>query len=147
MNLRPLKKRFPGVYIEGSIEIGKGTYVNTNSHIVSGPNTRVKIGEDCAISYNVHIRGRMHNPRDLTRIVEGDITIGNKVWICANAVIREGITIGDHAIIGANSVVTRDVPAYHVVGGVPARLLYVKQPETEIEIDYARWLKEAPDTR
>ena len=114
------------LYLDGNIEIGSDTYINSYSHIVSGPNTLITIGEGCAISYNVHIRGRMHNPHNINEIVEGDIIIGDNVWIGANAVIREGITIGDNAIIGANSVVTHDVPLNHVVGGVPARLLYVK---------------------
>ncbi len=53
----------------------------------------------------------------------GDITIGNDVWIGYEAVIMSGITIGDGAIIGARAVVTRDVPPYAVMGGVPAKVL------------------------
>nr|WP_326167031.1 CatB-related O-acetyltransferase [uncultured Oscillibacter sp.] len=51
----------------------------------------------------------------------GDIVIGNDVWIGYEAVILSGVTIGDGAIVGARSVVTRDVPPYTIVGGVPAR--------------------------
>ena len=50
-------------------------------------------------------------------------TIGNDVWIGAGARLKTGITLGDGAIIGAGSVVTRDVPPYSIVGGVPARLI------------------------
>lgn len=49
--------------------------------------------------------------------------IGNDVWIGANALIKGGLTIGDGAIIGAGAVVTRDVPPYAIVGGIPASLL------------------------
>lgn len=52
---------------------------------------------------------------------KGDIVIGNDVWIGYEATILSGITIGDGAIIGAKSVVTKDVPAYSVVGGIPAK--------------------------
>ena len=51
----------------------------------------------------------------------GNIVVGNDVWIGYEAVILSGVTIGDGAIIGARAVVTRDVPPYTIVGGVPAR--------------------------
>ena len=52
---------------------------------------------------------------------KGDIVIGNDVWIGFEAVILAGVTIGDGAIIGARAVVTKDVPPYTIVGGVPAK--------------------------
>lgn len=52
---------------------------------------------------------------------KGDIVIGNDVWIGYEAVIMAGVTIGDGAIIGARAVVTKDVPPYTIVGGVPAK--------------------------
>lgn len=52
---------------------------------------------------------------------KGDIVIGNDVWIGYEAVILAGVTIGDGAIVGARAVVTKDVPPYTIVGGVPAR--------------------------
>ena len=63
---------------------------------------------------------------DVSNITEawdnkGDIVIGNDVWIGFEAVILAGVTIGDGAIIGARAVVTKDVPPYTIVGGVPAR--------------------------
>lgn len=51
----------------------------------------------------------------------GDIVIGNDVWIGYEAVILAGVTIGDGAIIGTRAVVTKDVPPYTIVGGVPAK--------------------------
>lgn len=52
---------------------------------------------------------------------KGDIVIGNDVWIGYEATILSGVHIGDGAIIGAKAVVTKDVPAYSIVGGIPAR--------------------------
>lgn len=52
---------------------------------------------------------------------KGDITIGNDVWIGYEAVVMSGVTIGDGAIVAARAVVTKDVPPYTIVGGVPAK--------------------------
>ena len=54
---------------------------------------------------------------------KGDIVIGNDVWIGYEAVIMAGVTVGDGAIIGSRAVVTKDVPPYTIVGGVPAKLI------------------------
>lgn len=54
---------------------------------------------------------------------KGDIVIGNDVWIGYEAVIMSGVTIGDGAIIGTRAVVTKDVPPYAIVGGVPAKII------------------------
>lgn len=54
---------------------------------------------------------------------KGDIIIGNDVWIGYEAVIMAGVTIGDGAIIGTRAVVTKDVPPYTIVGGIPAKII------------------------
>jgi virginiamycin A acetyltransferase len=64
---------------------------------------------------------------------KGDTTIGNDVWLGYRAAILPGVTIGDGAIVGAYSVVTKDVPAYSIVGGNPARLLRARFPETTVQ--------------
>lgn len=54
---------------------------------------------------------------------KGDIVIGNDVWIGFEAVILSGVRIGDGAIVGARAVVTKDIPPYTIVGGVPAKTI------------------------
>jgi virginiamycin A acetyltransferase len=61
------------------------------------------------------------------------IVIGNDVWIGANAIILPGVTIGDGAIVAAGAVVSRDVPPYAIVGGVPAKILRYRYTEEQIK--------------
>ena len=63
---------------------------------------------------------------------KGDIIIGNDVWIGYEAAIMAGVTIGDGAIIGARALVTKDVPPYAIVGGVPAKLIRMRFADTVI---------------
>ena len=75
---------------------------------------------------------------DVDRIPEawdnkGDIVVGSDVWIGYEAVILAGVTIGDGAIIAARAVVTRDVPPYTIVGGVPAKPIRKRFSDPEID--------------
>lgn len=65
---------------------------------------------------------------------KGDIVIGNDVWIGYEAVILAGVTIGDGAVIRTRAVVTKDVPPYTIVGGVPAKSIRKRFPEGTIEL-------------
>lgn len=77
---------------------------------------------------------------------KGDIVIGNDVWIGYEAVVMQGVTIGDGAIIGARAVVTKDVPPYSIVGGVPAKPIRKRFSDEVIsrllEIKWWEWLDE-----
>lgn len=65
---------------------------------------------------------------------KGDTVIGNDVWIGANAIIMPGITVGDGAMIATGAIVTRNVAAYTVVGGNPAKVLKKRFADDEIEM-------------
>ncbi|MPM13083.1 Virginiamycin A acetyltransferase [bioreactor metagenome] len=71
---------------------------------------------------------------------KGDIVVGNDVWIGYEAVILSGVRIGDGAIVGARAVVTRDVPSYTVVGGVPAKEIKKRFDEETIQkLQQTQW--------
>ncbi|MEG0453299.1 MAG: CatB-related O-acetyltransferase [Coprobacillus sp.] len=74
---------------------------------------------------------------------KGDIVIGNDVWIGYEAIIMSGVTIGDGAIIGTRAIVTKDVPPYTIVGGIPAKPIRKrfsdKTISTLLELKWWNW--------
>jgi len=116
---------FPGVHLEcwkgAQIQIGNGTYLNRNAEIVAARS--VTIGNDCKIARDVIIMDTDQHPLPSGELVARPVVIQDRVWIGSRSIVLKGVTIGHDAVIGAGSVVTRDVPARAVVGGVPARAL------------------------
>lgn len=138
-------------------KIGEWTYGNPN--VRKGDSiTRLEIGKYCSIASGVQILlGGEHRKDWVTtypfnvifpeaRSIEGhpaskgDITIGNDVWIGLNAIILSGVQIGNGAIIGAGSVVVKNVPAYSIVAGNPAKVLRIRFPIEIIEkLEKIQW--------
>jgi acetyltransferase-like isoleucine patch superfamily enzyme len=93
----------------------------------------VSIGRECVIADRVmlidfdHGSSEVERPIRLQGIYKRDVNVGNNVWIGYGACILRGVTVGDNAIVGTNSVVTKDVEANAVVGGVPARVLRMRE--------------------
>lgn len=153
------------------IQRNNGIYSSTiKSHSYTGPNTLIfysTIGKYCSISWNVSIGPANHNYKNLTthsflynnydklrpegvdpgyNRFEDLCTIGNDVWIAANAIILRGVTVGDGAVIAANSVVTKDIPPYAIVGGTPAKVLKYRFSEDIIaQLLNLKWW-ELPDS-
>ena len=94
--------------------------------MVHGPLT---IGDNVMMGPDVVILTHTHNidTPTLPMIEQGmrtdPVTIGNDVWIGMRSIIMPGVNIGDGSVIGAGAVVTKDVPAYAIVGGVPAKVI------------------------
>ncbi len=111
----------------GSIILGENVWLGPN--LVIYGHGGVEIGTDCLLSMNVAVLSSNHKTPDRNRHIcwEKDqllpTRIGQDVWIGANAVILGGVTIGDGCVIGAGSVVTKDLPAYSIAVGVPAKVV------------------------
>jgi acetyltransferase-like isoleucine patch superfamily enzyme len=108
------------VYVSGILEIGQSTYINPNTLIIA--NHDVKIGANCAISWNVQIiDDDFHSINK--GITKDSIIIGDKVWIGSDVKIIKGAKIGSGSVIAANSLVVGEVPPNSLVGGIPAKVL------------------------
>ncbi|MFC4113351.1 DapH/DapD/GlmU-related protein [Nonomuraea zeae] len=111
-------------YVTDDISMGADCTVNPYA-VVRG---RVELGDAVRIGAHTSLLGFNHGTapdRPVFRqpITTRGIRVGNDVWIGSNVVVLDGVTIGDHAVVGAGSVVTKDVPAWAMVAGNPARPL------------------------
>ncbi|VEU77915.1 sugar O-acetyltransferase [Mycoplasmopsis columbinasalis] len=136
-----------------NIEVGTNFFANFNLTILDGG--KVRIGDNCMIAPNVSIFTAGHPIHPTTRNTMCcygiPITIGNNVWIGGGSIICPGVTIGDNVVIGAGSVVVKDIPAWTIAVGNPARVLrtitqadkkyYFKTQEVDDEI----WTKMFPN--
>lgn len=144
-----------GVDVRKNVTIGDYSYCSAGTVLFNG----TTVGRFCSIGYNVQIGCPEHPlhffstspsvyrkshaakhvdwPED--DILE-PVTIGNDVWIGSNAVILHGVRIGNGAVVAAGAVVTKDVPDFAVVGGVPAKLIRRRfDPEIEGVIAESKW--------
>ncbi|MEA2442949.1 MAG: hypothetical protein QOJ12_241 [Thermoleophilales bacterium] len=124
---------------EGVVEIGAKTVLGQECTISAYQ--RVSIGRECVIADRVmmidfdHGVVEVERPIRLQGIYKRDVRVGNNVWIGYGACILRGVTIGDNAIVGTNAVVTTDVPANAVVGGVPARVIRMRDAPSHMRFE------------
>lgn len=106
----------------GCLTIGNNFFANNNVSITALES--VTIGDNVRMANNVVIVDHDHDYKnDNSKFLTAAVSIGDNVWIGANAVILRGVTIGDNAVVAAGSVVNKDVPEGTLVGGVPAKVL------------------------
>jgi len=116
---------------EGRVEIGAKTVLGQECTISAFQH--VAIGRECIVADRVmlidfdHGAAEVERPVRLQGIYKRDVNVGHNVWIGYGACVLRGVTVGDNAILGTSAVVTDDVPANAVVGGVPARVLRMRE--------------------
>jgi acetyltransferase-like isoleucine patch superfamily enzyme len=121
---------------EGLVSIGAKTVLGQECTISSYQH--VSVGRECVIADRVmlidfdHGAAEVERPIRLQGIYKRDVRVGNNVWIGYGASILRGVTVGDNAIVGTSAVVTRDVPANAVVGGIPARVIRMRDEPREL---------------
>lgn len=120
---------------EGEVVIGQKTVLGQECTISAYK--RVRIGEQCVIADRAmfidfdHGVVEVERPIRLQGIYMRPVEVGSNVWIGYGACVLRGVRVGDNSVIGTNSVVTKDAPANAVVGGVPAKVIRMRDaPET-----------------
>lgn len=107
------------------LTIGEGSIIGDNA--ILDARAGLKIGSNVCFASNVSIWTLQHDYRDpefrCTPDHYGPVTIGDRAWIGPNTVILHNVTIGEGAVIAAGAVVTKDVPPFTLVGGVPAKII------------------------
>lgn len=125
---------FPPFYTDfgKNITIGKDVFINSGCHFQDQGG--ITIGDGSLIGHNVVLATINHDlyPENDRKNHYAPIKIGAHVWIGSNATILPGVSIGDWAVVAAGAVVTRNVPALTVVGGVPAKVLKRIQSSKEV---------------
>lgn len=116
---------FPPFYSDfgKNIHVGENVFINACCHFQD--HGGVTLGDGCQIGHNVVFATLNHGlePADRGTTYPAPIVLGRNVWVGSNATILQGVTIGDNAVVAAGAVVSRDVPANTIVGGVPARII------------------------
>lgn len=135
--------------IQDNVSIGRYTYMQMGCNI-----NNAVIGRFCSLGDNVLVGPWSHpldrvstSPRIYREILQEEYEdmpdkteIGNDVWIGSNAVIMGGVHVGDGAVIGASAVVTKDVPAYAIAVGNPARVIRYRFDENETKkLQVVQW--------
>lgn len=125
-----------------------GRYCSIGERVMIGPGMHPsgKFVSTSPVFFSKHAQCGVTFSDDFYFSEAGITSVGNDVWIGANAVILDNIKIGDGAIIGAGAVVTKDVPEYSIVGGVPAR--HIRRRFSEAQIEFLlrdKWWEKDPE--
>ena len=108
------------IYFPWKLSVGDWSAIGENAMIYNlGP---VAIGEQVTISQNAHLCAGTHDHTDPAMpLQKPPITVGNQAWICADAFVGPGVAVGEGAVVAARAVAVKDVEAWTVVAGNPAR--------------------------
>jgi acetyltransferase-like isoleucine patch superfamily enzyme len=124
-----------------NISIGNNSVVNKKV-LLDGRGGQLVIGNNVDIAQETNIWTLEHDVHhDYHKDSGGDVIIEDYVWIASRVTILPGIKIGKGAVIASNSVVTKDVEAMTIVGGIPAKLIGVRKSKLLYNLNYKPWFK------
>lgn len=114
------------------VKLGKGVFIN-HSAILSASGG-IEFEDGVMVAPGVRIATINHDMNERhTTYTYGKVTVKKNAWLGMNVTVCPGVTIGRYAVVAAGAVVTKDVPDYAVVGGVPAKIIRMQDPEEQKE--------------
>jgi acetyltransferase-like isoleucine patch superfamily enzyme len=120
-----------------SIHLGERAVVNAHC-ILDGRGSPITIGHDTDIGTGSHIWTLEHDPNSATHATRsGPVTIGDHCWIASRVTVLPGVTVGRGAVIAAGAVVTTDVPELAIAGGVPAKVIGMRDNPLTYKLNFA----------
>ncbi len=114
------------------VKFGKGVFINHSAVLSASGGIEFEDGVAIAPCFRVATINQDFNNRH-TIYTYGKVTIKKNAWIGMNVTVCPGVTIGKYAVVAAGAVVTKDVPDYAVVGGCPAKIIKMQNPEEQQE--------------
>ena len=118
------------------VHFGERNVINFGC-VFDGRRHEIRTGNDVSIGPEATILTLGHDPQSPDFADRGgDVIIGDRVWIAYRALILPGVTIGEGAVIAAGAVVTRDVAAYEIVAGVPAKPVGSRSKQLSYRLSY-----------
>ena len=153
------------VFPAGAVECGHNSYAELNV-VAFNTHSKVIIGNYCSVAQKVTFmldadhridtistypfKVKLLHSQQFEATSKGDIVVEDDVWIGYGATILSGVRIGQGAVVAAGALVTKDVPAYAVVGGVPAKVIKYRFPEDICsrlqQVDFSKLTKEMVET-
>ncbi|MBR5040774.1 MAG: sugar O-acetyltransferase [Clostridiales bacterium] len=114
------------------VTFGKGVFINHSAILSASGGIEFEDGVMCAPGVRIATINHDVNERHIT-YTYGKVTLKKNAWIGMGATICPGVTVGEYAVVAAGAVVTKDVPDYAVVGGVPAKVIKMLDPKEQKE--------------
>lgn len=114
------------------VKFGKGVFINHSAILSASGGIEFEDGVSIAPGVRIATINHDFNERH-TKYTYGKVTIKRNAWIGMNVTICPGVTVGEYAVVAAGAVLTKDVPAYAVVGGVPAKVIKMQDPTEQKE--------------
>ena len=114
------------------VKFGKNVFINHSAILSASGGIEFEDGVSIAPACRIATINHDFNERH-TKYTYGKVTIKKNAWIGMNVTVCPGVTIGEYAVVAAGAVVTKDVPDYAVVGGVPAKVIKMQDPKEQKE--------------
>ena len=132
-----------GLEVRDGRNVTVGDHVIVNARVLlDGRGGKLTIGNNVDIGQETNVWTLEHDPHDdQHRAIGADVTVEDHVWIASRVTILPGVRIGRGAVVASGAVVTKDVPAMAIVGGIPAKVIGERRSGLDYQLNYKPWFR------